>query len=121
MDINYLPTAIVLIIIGLIAGGIWFFFRWRRKRKEKKLLLDKATGIPLETLDIFNEAERRMKEEGSSKTPYQIMWDIARERNRIPTSSTGRINDISKEKFIPQSAQPKEIIKKKKIQWEEFK
>lgn len=67
-------------LILLIAIGVWFFLRYRKKKKIESQL---ANNIPQEVLEDFQEAERRIKTGAmDGKTPYNILWDIARERNR---------------------------------------
>jgi hypothetical protein len=80
MAINYLNTGIVIGVILLVIIGIWLLLRLIKKRK-----LTKLDGVPPEMLDIFNEAEKRIQKGGTANngiTPYQILWEIARERNR---------------------------------------
>jgi hypothetical protein len=74
-------------LLGMTIGGtllfgiaIWFLLRYIRKKKQSK-----TTNIPEDMMEIFNEAERRIKNGGEKQngtTPYQILWEIARERNR---------------------------------------
>jgi len=104
---TYIIIAIIVGIILLLLIAIWFVRRYIKKRKARRVLLDKETGIPLETLEIFNEAERRLKEkgginqDGNNPTPYEILWEIARERSRSSTGNTGVIQDTGVGRTIP--------------------
>lgn len=80
MATNYYLVGMIIGVILLLAIIIWFILRWIKKRKQNKLLLDAKTGLPLDVINDFNEAERRLKENKENGNPYKILWEIARER-----------------------------------------
>ena len=77
----------LLVILILICLGIWFYFRLQDK-KIKKL-------IPVEILNQFQEAERRLKESNGNKEPYQILFEL----NRGATTGINKTSEgVSSEK-----------------------
>lgn len=65
------PGAYVLFGIILLLIIIAILVRRRRKR-----VLAQKNSIPEEVLNQFNMAEKLIKEQGETKSPYQIMWGI---------------------------------------------
>ena len=80
-------TAFWILVCALLLGiiGIWFAYRFYKKRVANK---KRQWEVTQEIMDVFDEAEKRMKggikEDGTTESPYQILWDLAKERqNRI--------------------------------------
>ena len=93
MVVNYYIIGMVVGAILLLAIVIWFLLRVIKKRKKEKQTI---AGIPDDILSDFVEAEKRIKGGEADGNPYQILWEVARERNRNfqearPDTTTGQI------------------------------
>lgn len=73
---------ILLSIVFICIVGIWFAFKYYKKKKK---IAEYERNVPEEIVELFDEAEQEMKgglkEDGTTKSPYKILWEIAR-RNR---------------------------------------
>jgi len=83
---------IIIIILSLGGIGIWFAYKYYKKSLAKSI---KQLEVPKEMVDEFNKAEQLMKgglkEDGTTTSPYQILWSIAREhRIREANRNIGR-------------------------------
>jgi len=86
------------LLLGLI--GIWFAYRFYKKKKANA---KKQWEVTQEIVDVFNEAEKRMKggikPDGTTKSPYKILWELAKEhqdrslRGQEITRTEQTIND----------------------------
>lgn len=71
----------IIIVIGIIVALViaLILARWYYKRRKRL----KYSQIPLEMLEDFEIAERRLKEDKDGKTnPHKILWEIARRREQ---------------------------------------
>ncbi len=70
---------IILSIIFIGVVGIWFALRYYKK---KKRIAQEEKNVPKDILDVFDEVEQNMKgglkEDGTTESPYKILWEIAR-------------------------------------------
>ncbi len=72
---------IVVVIFIIILGSVGIYFAYRFLQKRKKVA-QMQRDAPDEVLDRFNQAEQNLKgglkEDGTTKSPYKILWEIAR-------------------------------------------
>lgn len=72
---------ILICIFALCGIGVWFAYRFYKKKIEKAEL---ERIIQEDILEEFNYAENKMKgglkEDGTTTSPYQILWNIAKNR-----------------------------------------
>jgi len=121
---------IVGVVVLLLLAAL-FIIRWYKKRK----LRERPGEIPLELLKDFIEAEKRIREANGSITPYQVLWEIARERSgnkidninkQIQERIENKVEVINKPaQEIKQEQIETKVIedkpkKKPKVNWEEF-
>lgn len=94
--------SIAILLTGIV--GIWFAYKYYKKKKQI------ATGernVPDDILKEFNEAEQKMKgglkEDGTTKSPHEILWEITRggsyksrgnDKDSIGTEQTVNDRDI---------------------------
>lgn len=97
----FLPVAI---IVGLLL--VWW--RWKRTKRDIK---ERENSVPQYLLNEFEEAERRWEEDGGQTEPHEILWDIAKRKQRTlgrptvyqanPTVTTGQ--------FLPTNVRRQDI------------
>jgi hypothetical protein len=91
LTIIIIDIVLGLILVGIVSIGVW---RYLKKRKAKK---QREGKIPQETLDDFETIERRYKEANGNTTPYETLWQYARERSerrdRATTAFSGQAED----------------------------
>jgi len=83
---------IILVILSLGGMGIWFAYKYYKRRLNKSI---EQLAIPKEIMTEFNKVEQLLKggikEDGTTTSPYQILWDIARDnRHREANRNIGR-------------------------------
>jgi len=84
---------ILLVIIMTSMVGVWFAYKFWKKQKNIAII---EKSPPNEILEIFHNAENKLKggikKDGTTTSPYKILWDIARSERREQTrGSNGRI------------------------------
>ena len=81
--------AILVFIIFIGIAGIWFARRFLKNKQEQT---KKERNIPSELLEELSKAEQDLKggleEDGTTKSPYKILWEIA--RTKRDESNKGR-------------------------------
>lgn len=92
----------VLIILGLI---IIFLLRMIKKRKKFK------ENVPKEIMVDFQRAEQLREEYKGSKTPQEILYQVWKERNNLPTIE--EIENVD----TPSFPLEKELKKKSKLRF----
>ena len=84
-----------ILLLGIIA--IWFAFRFLKKKRK---IAEKEREIPKDILNDFENAENQMKggikEDGTTTSAYQILWNIAKSKRE--QSRTESIRDASRTK-----------------------
>lgn len=60
--------------------------------------MKQVSEIPPEILEQFNEVQRRYKEANGTKTAYEVLWEVTRERgDGTKPTSTGRLQTIARD------------------------
>jgi len=88
----------ILILIGiflLLGIAIWFAVRFLKKKKK---IAEKEREVPEDILKDFENVEQQMKggikEDGTTTSAYQILWNIAKSKRE--QSRTESIRDASR-------------------------
>jgi hypothetical protein len=87
---------LILICILLLCGiAIWFAMRFLKKKRK---IAEMERNIPEDILEDFNNAEKQMKggikEDGTTTSAYQILWNIAKSKRE--QSRAESIRDASR-------------------------
>ena len=87
---------LILVCIFLLCGiSIWMAMRFLKK---KKIIAEKEREIPEDILKDFEYIEQQMKggikEDGTTTSPYQILWNIAKSKRE--QSRAESIRDASR-------------------------
>lgn len=102
MIYGILTLVCILILCGI---GIWFAIRFLKKKKD--IAIKQKLEIPEEILKEFNYAEQKMKgginEDGTTTSPHQILWEIAKNRRAESIRDFARTEQqISNEELCPE-------------------
>jgi hypothetical protein len=76
-----MDTSLIIVIVAgvVLIAVIVFAFIFLRKRIKKNKAVKET--IPIDILEDFNEAERRLKESNGEEDPIMILWEIAKKRS----------------------------------------
>lgn len=83
--------SIMLAILFICIVGIWFAFKYYKKKKK---IAEEERNVPKEMLELFNEIEDEMKggikEDGTTESPYKILWEFARRNGKKEIADNNR-------------------------------